>query len=244
MNKSDFLKKIDTLILCGGLGRRLGTITKDLPKPMAMIGDKPFLKVLVERLSSFGLSRFILCVGYKKETIEDFFRLSKDDTEIVFSEEDEANLLGTGGAVKNAESFIRSETFLVMNGDSCVSMDFEKFLDFHRNKGAIATIALTKSDNREDAGSVRLGEEDEVLSFREKDAVGKESYMNAGVYAFDKKIFSCMPSAMSFSVEYDLFPYLIDRGIYGYTINTEVVDIGTPERLEKARLFLTGVNKR
>jgi NDP-sugar pyrophosphorylase family protein len=91
---------------------------------------------------------------------------------------------------------------------------------------------------------VRLGEEDEVLSFREKDAVGKESYMNAGVYAFDKKIFSCMPSAMSFSVEYDLFPYLIDRGIYGYTINTEVVDIGTPERLEKARLFLTGVNKR
>ena len=238
------MKKIDAVILCGGIGRRLGAITKDIPKPMVMIGNRPFLDILIEHISSFGLRRFVLCVGYKKEAIEDHFRAHKSDVTIVFSEEHEGKLLGTGGAIKNAESSIKSNRFLVMNGDSFLSIDLGRFLEFHDKKRAAVSIVLTKAAKRDDTGSVRVSGRGEIIAFSEKDGIGDEVYMNAGVYAFDSSVFSHIPPDTLFSIEYDLFPSMVGKGIYGYVVDSEVVDIGTPERLEKAKVFLTGVHKR
>jgi len=244
MKGSNFLKEIDAVILCGGIGKRLGAITKDIPKPMVMIGNRSFLEILIEYISSFGFRRFVLCAGYKKEVIEDYFRAHKSDVAIVFSKEDEGRLLGTGGAIKNAESFIKSDTFLVMNGDSFLSIDFGKFLDFHNKKKAVVSIALTKSAKRDDIGLVRVGEKGEIIAFSEKDSIGDEAYMNAGVYAFDSRVFRRIPPGRLFSIEYDLFPSMAGKGIYGYIVDSEVLDIGTSERLKKAEAFFTGVHKR
>lgn len=240
MRDNSFLNKIDAVILCGGPGRRLGAITKDTPKPMAMIGNRPFLEILIRHVSSFGFNRFVLCAGYKKEAIEDHFRTHKGDIEIVFSEEDEGNLLGTAGAIKKAERVIKSDTFLVMNGDSFADIDLGRFLEFHGKKKAVVSIALTRSTKRDDTGLVRLDEGGEITAFSEKKGALNAAYMNIGTYFFNNTVFQHIPPDIRFSLEYDLFPSMVDKGIYGYVVDTEVIDIGTPERLEKAKASLAG----
>lgn len=243
--KGSVLKDIDVVILCGGIGKRLGALTKDIPKPMVMIADRPFLDILIEHIASFGFKRFVLCVGYKKEVIEEYFRAHKrNDITIVFSHEDEDKLLGTGGGLKNAEGTIKSPNFLVMNGDSFLAMDFGKLLEFHSRKKALVSIALTKADKRSDTGSVKMGSEDEIIAFSEKGSIAGQAYVNAGVYVFDSKVFQLMPSSNAFSLEYDFFPSLIGKGIYGYVTDGEVLDIGTTERLEMAKTFFSGVHKK
>jgi NDP-sugar pyrophosphorylase family protein len=232
------------VVLCGGVGRRLGALTKDLPKPMVMIKDRPFLDILMEYIRSFGLRSFILCVGYKKDVVRDYFMAHKGDFEIAFSEEDEGRLLGTGGAIKNAEGAIKSDSFLVVNGDSFLLIDLGNFFEFHKKKQAVVSIVLTKTAKRLDAGSVRIGGNDEIVGFSEKKGVDDETYMNTGLYFFNKAVFGHIPSGSHFSLEYDLFPALIGKGIYGYTTDADVVDIGTPERLEKAKGFFSGAYKK
>lgn len=240
MRNYGFLNKIDAVILCGGPGIRLGAITKDIPKPMAMIGNRPFLEILIRQVSSFGFNRFVLCAGYKKEAIEDHFRTHKSDIEIVFSEEGEGNLLGTAGAIKKAEKVIKSDTFLVMNGDSFADIDFGRFLEFHGKKRAAISIVLAKSTQRDDTGLVRLGEGGEITAFSEKNGASNVAYMNIGTYFFNNTVFQRIPPDIRFSLEYDLFPSMVDKGLYGYVVDTEVIDIGTPERLEKAKAFFAG----
>ncbi len=244
MKESPFLNETDVVILCGGPGTRLGAITKDIPKPMAMIGNRPFLDILIQHVSSFGFKRFVLCVGYKKEAIEDHFRTYKSDIKVVFSEERDGNLLGTAGAVKNAEKAVESDTFLVMNGDSFTDIDLGRFLEFHDKKRAVASLALTKAVKRGDTGLVRMGERDEIVTFSEKDEIADAAYMNMGVYFFNSAVFRHIPAEARFSLEYDLFPLMTGKGIYGYVVNAEVIDIGTPERLEKAKAFFAGDHGR
>lgn len=233
------LLSMDAVILCGGQGKRLGAITKDMPKPMVMIGKRPFLEILIEYVSSFGFRRFVLCVGHKKEAVKGYFRNRNSGMAIVYVEELEGKLLGTAGAIKNAEEIIDSETFLVMNGDSFASIDLARFLEFHYRRGGIVSIALTKAAPRGDAGSIRLNEKNEIVEFSEKESIKGRSYMNAGVYLFDKKVFSYIAPGIRFSLEYDLFPSLITKGIYGYATEADVIDIGTTERLEKAKVFFS-----
>ncbi|MBU0605250.1 MAG: nucleotidyltransferase family protein [Candidatus Omnitrophica bacterium] len=244
MRNATVLQKTDAVILCGGRGKRLGAVTKDMPKPMVMIGKKPFLEILIEYVSSFGFRRFVLCVGHKKEAVEDYFRNRKDGVTIVYSEELDGKLLGTGGAIKNAEGLIESEAFLVMNGDSFAPIDLGKFFGLHEQRGKDVSMVLTKASGRNDAGSVRLNETDEVIGFSEKESVDRETYMNAGVYFFNKTVFRNIAPGVHSSLEYDLFPALVNSGIYGYVTDADVIDIGTPERLEKAKTFFMGGLKR
>lgn len=244
MRDAVVLRKMDAVILCGGRGKRLGAVTENIPKPMVMIGNRPFLDILIEYVSSFGFRRFILCVGHKKEAIEGYFQHRNGDAAIVYSEEREDKLLGTAGAVKNAEESIGSKTFLVMNGDSFAPINLARFFEFHELRGGNASIALTKAPGREDAGSVRLSEKDEIIGFDEKESPKREAYMNTGVYFFNKPIFDHITPGVSSSLEYDLFPALINSGIYGYVTGADLLDIGTPERLEKAKAFFAGGLKR
>ena len=78
------IEEIDTVILCGGLGTRLKDLTKDLPKPMVDIHGQPFLDILINYASSFGLKRFILCSGYKAEVISKYYSKKNDGIEYVF----------------------------------------------------------------------------------------------------------------------------------------------------------------
>ena len=231
--------EIDAIILCGGKGTRLQPVVSNRPKALAAFGDTTFLDILIDSLKKQGFKKFVLCVGYMKDQIKDHFKDTKD-INILFSEEDEP--LGTGGALKKAQSLIQSETFIVMNGDSICDINFNNFYPFHKNKNAILSMALVRTKESEDFGSVIMNESKEIISFKEKEATGNLSLINAGIYFMQKEIFSHMPDNSRFSLELDFFPKMVGKRCAGFIIDSELIDIGTPDRYEKA-VHLIGGNK-
>lgn len=228
--------EIDVAVLCGGLGKRLRAKIADRPKPLAEVGGRPFLDILIEYVSGFGFGRFILCAGYRAEMIEEHYR-GRKDLQFVFSREEEA--LGTGGALKHAEALIKSEDFLVLNGDSLCNMDMKSFVEFHCSRNALASIALVAPEKEADYGAVTIDEEGRITSFTEK-APGA-SHINAGVYLFRKEILDLIPPGEKYSLEEELFPAILDRGVYGYVTGAKLMDIGTAERYERAQDFIKGL---
>ncbi len=125
---------MDVIILCGGLGMRLRDVVGDRPKSMAEISGRPFLDILVDYVARYGFTHFILCTGFKGDLIKRYYKNKRGRLIFVVSDEDQP--LGTAGAIKNAESFIESDMFLVLNGDSLCEIDIEDFIKFHIGKGA------------------------------------------------------------------------------------------------------------
>lgn len=225
-------KKIDVVILTGGQGTRLREVISDRPKTMAEINQRPFLDILIEHVSSYGFKRFILCTGHMSDIIKDYYTDKNASREILFSNEDKP--LGTGGAIKKAKSLIKSNPFLVMNGDSFCKTDFNKFYDFHINKKGVLSMVLSKSQNTQDYGTVRLDDSDKIICFEEKIAGEKSSLINAGIYLMQRDIFLYMPKIPCFSLEYDFLPKNFDNRCYGFLSEGRLIDIGTPKRYKMA----------
>jgi NDP-sugar pyrophosphorylase family protein len=239
MNIKNELAKIDVMILCGGLGTRLRPISEDLPKVLMPFAGRPFIDVLIESLLPFGFRRFVLCVGHLKEKVRAHFQ--ERDYEIVFSEEEE--LLGTGGALKNASIMITGKHFLVMNGDSICPVDFSHFYDFHIQNGGIASLVLVEPLPGQDYGVVKVDDHSRIISFKEKKECREKMLINGGIYFMNREILDDMPAAAKFSLEYDLFPKIISKGCYGFIVAGEVIDIGTPERYLQALKKLSFSNQ-
>lgn len=232
------LQNIDVVILCGGLGKRLRPLVNDRPKPMAKIDQRPFLDILIEYLSKYGFKKFILCIGHMGQVVKDHYQKKAMPFKILYSEEKE--LLGTGGALKNAESLIENDTFLLLNGDSFCRLDFSKLIDFHFLKNATLSIVLTKPLQGDDYGKVELNDDKEVISFQEKVKPENKKYINAGIYLMEKKVFSFMSSRKNkFSLEYDFFPDLIGKKFYGYVTTKKFIDIGTPRQYKDAQKIIS-----
>lgn len=226
---------VDVVILCGGKGTRLNEVVNDRPKPMAEINGRSFLDILIGYVSCFGFKRVILSVCYMADYIKDYYRNKRFPCEILFSQENEP--LGTGGAVKQAENSVQSNPFLVLNGDSFCPVDLSQFLDFHLKKNAFVSMVVTESEDVKDFGTICLDDSQKIVRFEEKKGRGK-SFINAGIYLFEKEVFSLIPSNVRYSLEHDLFPTLVDQKFYGYVTQEKLIDIGTPERYELAKRIL------
>ena len=137
------IQRTDVLILCGGKGTRLKEVMADRPKSMAANGDRPFLDILMEYFRHFGYRRFILCTGYMGHMIQSYIHTLYNDMEVVISHENHP--LGTGGAVKNAETLIQSDPFLVVNGDSFCPVNLGDFLNFHMTRNAVMSMVVCES---------------------------------------------------------------------------------------------------
>ncbi|MBZ0167646.1 MAG: nucleotidyltransferase family protein [Candidatus Omnitrophica bacterium] len=225
------LEDLDVVILCGGLGKRLRSIDADTPKVMVSFEERPFLDIVMERLAQQGLQRFVLCTGYKAQWIEEYYRKNERDFVVDFSREEEP--LGTGGAIKNAQPIVESDPFFVLNGDCFCDVDFAGFLSFHEEKGGVASMVAAHLEDSKDYGSLTIGEDGRILTFEEKQDKGAAS-INAGRYCFNQDIFDKMPDKPNFSLEYDVFPTLIKGGLFGFRLEGDFFDIGTPERYQKA----------
>jgi len=230
--------KIDVLILCGGLGKRLRSVVQDRPKPMVMINGKPFLDILINRMSNFGFRRFVLCLGYMGEVIKKYYRDRSDSLTILFSEE--KSPLGTAGGVKNAEDLIQSDPFLVMNGDSFCLLNISEFASFHIERKALASIALARTKSAGNYGVIKLDFSRKVTGFNEKpqSSSNENLLINAGIYLFRKDVLSLIPSDVKYSLEYNLFPRIVNDSFYGYVTEEQLTDIGTPEGYKKALKIL------
>lgn len=227
------LSKIDVVILCGGYGKRLQDVIKDIPKPMAKIKHRPFLDILIDFIASYGFRHFILCTGYKADIIEKYYRQKNSNLSIEFSREEKP--LGTGGAIKNAENYIRSSSFLVANGDSFCKINLKEFVDFHFKRVALISITVTNAEVCDDYGVININNSHRIIEFNEKTKGYKNRLINAGFYLLQRETFSLMPEKNNFSIERDFFPKIIKRNLYAFETQESLIDIGTPERYEKAK---------
>lgn len=230
------LSDIDVVILCGGMGTRLRAAVDDRPKPMARINERPFLDILIDSFCEFGFRRFVLCVGHMSEIIRDHYSRRTASRQFVIS--DEHKPLGTAGAVKNAAEFIRSEPFLVTNGDSICPVDLAAFYDFHSARQALMSMVVLDAQNSGDCGSVSLDASQRIIAFEEKGGERRGSHINAGIYLFQKDVLSFIPENVRFSLEYELFPKLVKQACYAFISDGQLIDIGIPKRYELARKCL------
>ncbi len=227
------ISELDIVILCGGLGTRLRSAEPDKPKVLVDVNGVVFLDLVIEQLAKQGVERIVLCTGYKADIIEKYYR--ENDFGIIIDFSREENPLGTGGALKNAREIISSNPFIVMNGDSICPVRLSSLIEYHDEAQAQATIVTSEVLNAEDFGSISIDEDLNITSFDEKVGGTENLLVNAGVYCFDQKVFEQFPQQEVFSLEKDVFPNLVGKGIYAYLSEDKFLDIGTPERLEKAR---------
>jgi len=227
------------VILAGGLGTRLRPILSGTPKAMAPILGHPFLEHLLRDLSAAGIRTAILCVGYLKEQIRAYFGDGLSAGLAVLYAEERAPL-GTAGALGNARGLIGNKSFLLLNGDTYVPIDYGRFAAYHRGKvisaDAIGTIVVARVSAGSDSGLIRLEEDGKVRSFREKEPQdGSPCLANAGVYLFEPDIFRFIPETVPASLEHDSIPAALDAGraLYGFPAEGDFIDIGTPEGYQK-----------
>jgi len=227
------------VILAGGLGTRLRPILSGTPKAMAPILGHPFLEYLLRDLSAAGIRTAILCVGYLKEQIRAYFGDgSAVGLAVRYAEEDAP--LGTAGALGNARGMIGDARFLLMNGDTYISVDYKRLAAYHREKvvaaDAIGTIVVAQVSDGSATGRIHLEEDGRVRSFREKEHRGTSPCLaNAGVYFFEPDIFRFIPETFPASLERDSIPAALGAGraLYGFPARGEFIDIGTPEGYQK-----------
>jgi NDP-sugar pyrophosphorylase family protein len=219
--------EIKAVLLVGGLGTRLRTVVPSAPKPLALVGNRPFLELLIQQLAGQGVRRLIMCTGYLADQIEEEFGDGRGlGVTVEYSKEPEP--LGTGGAVKFAESFLQGvPDFLVMNGDSFLELDLNELIQLHRMHGSLATMAVVSVENAGRYGTVYVDSRNRVTEFCEKTGSDSPGLINAGVYVFSPAILELIPTG-PVSLEKDVFPTLLDRGVYAVRQKGVFIDIGTP----------------
>jgi D-glycero-alpha-D-manno-heptose 1-phosphate guanylyltransferase len=223
---------MEAIILVGGLGTRLKSVISDLPKPMAPIGNKPFLEYILNFLMQQGVARVILATGYKHEKIEDYFGNSFGKLSLAYSVETEP--LGTGGAIKQAFHQVCGERAIVLNGDTLFDINLRELLKTHVSTRADITLALKPMKEFDRYGSV-VTDHDWVTEFKEKEYVdfGK---VNGGIYAVEKVLFDKLHMPDKFSFENDVLIQNIDKlEIGSITLDEYFIDIGVPEDYLRAQ---------
>ena len=227
-------KPTKAVILVGGEGTRLRPLTHTTVKAMMPVLNKPFLQHVLHHLSNHNIHRVILAMGYKPDSIRNYFdKVSDLDVELIYNTEQHP--LGTAGAIKNAAQYFDSDdTFFVVNGDIFTDLDLSNMLDFHRNRNAKVTIALTPVDDPTQFGVVDIDDQQLITRFIEKPSRQEvtSNLINAGTYILEAEILKHIPKDTHFMFEHDVFPKLLADGepVYGYTANTYWIDMGTPEK--------------
>jgi NDP-sugar pyrophosphorylase family protein len=170
------------------------------------------------------------------EKIESYFGSGNDlGMRICYSREHEP--LGTGGALKLAEPLI-SDPVLVLNGDSYVEWNLNPMLELFRAKDADMVVALQAVADVTRYGGVALDHDGRVTQFIEKGIRVGAGPVNAGVYLLRKQIVRDLPAGTAISLEREVFPRLLDRGVYGLVCTGLFIDIGIPDDFKRAQTLL------
>jgi NDP-mannose synthase len=166
------------VVLAGGLGSRLRPYTTVIPKPLMPLGDRPILEILLRRLAAQGFERVDLCVGYLAHLIQAYFG-DGASFGIPISYHVERDPLGTIGALALVPGVAPSEPILVMNGDILTDMDFGHVVDRHLDRGADATICVTRRTVDVDFGVIDITPDGRLGAYREKPST--EIHVSIGV---------------------------------------------------------------
>jgi mannose-1-phosphate guanylyltransferase len=221
---------MQALILAGGEGTRLRPLTSTVPKPVVPLVDRPFIAFMLDWLRGHGIDDVIMSCGFLAAGVRNVLGDgSAYGVRLRYVEEPQP--LGTGGALKFAESLL-DERFLMLNGDVLTDLDVTAQLALHEQRGAQATLALTPVEDPSAYGLVRTLEDGEVTGFVEKPSPDQidTNNISAGIYVLERSVLELLEPEQPASIERDVFPRLVGEGLYAYVGEGYWLDIGTPER--------------
>lgn len=224
------------MILAAGVGSRLDPLTRAVPKPMVPIVNKPVIEHIVELLRVHGVCEIIVNLYYLGDVIKQHLGDgSRLGVRITYSEEDQ--LWGDAGSIKRVEKQFDS-TFLVVGGDDLSDTDLTRLVKTHREKRALATIALSLVDDPSEYGIVLLNERGRITRFLEKPKgeVIFSNTANTGIYVFEPEVLEMIPRGTHYMLGRGLFPLLLaqKKPIYGHLTSSYWRDVGNLEDYRQA----------
>ncbi|NLC70793.1 MAG: galactokinase, partial [Desulfuromonadaceae bacterium] len=149
----------------------------------------------------------------------------------------EASPLGTAGALRLALPLLKSESALVVNGDSFCDADLRGFWEWHRGREADASMLLVEVPDTRRYGRVSVDNEGRVIRFEEKNEEGAPGWINAGIYLIRRRLLEKLPEKQNVSLERDVFPAFLRKGLFGFQSKARFLDIGTPQSYQSASRF-------
>lgn len=217
------------MILAAGVGSRLDPLTRNVPKPLVPIINRPVMEYLVELLKKHGFDEIMVNLYYLGDQIEQYFGDGSHwDVHIHWSREE--RLWGDAGSLKRVEDFFKDDTFLVIGGDDLTDMDLTRLVKTHRDKGALSTIALSLVDDPSEYGIVLMNEDSRITRFLEKPKgeVIFSNTANTGVYVFQPEIFELIPRGLFYLFGKQVFPLLLEQHLplYGHLTAAYWKDVG------------------
>ena len=228
------------VVLCGGIGSRLGAITRDTPKPLLPVADKPFLERLLFEIHRFGIRRVLFLAAYRAEAIEAFAAEACPRLGIDFEIAVEPDRAGTGGALWHASSHL-DELFLLFNGDSWFDINI---LDLALRLGSddVLAMAVRHVDDTSRYGSVELVG-DRVRRFSEKAGLAEPGLVNGGVYVARRSLTGYLAPRCSLE-QHGLATLAREDRVSGTAYDGFFLDIGLPEELGRAQAAVPAAQRR
>jgi mannose-1-phosphate guanylyltransferase len=218
------------VILVGGQGTRLRPLTSFVPKPVVRLVDRPFIAFMLEWLRGHGIDDVIMSCGFLADGVRSVLGDgSQLGIRLRFVEEPDPR--GTAGALKLAEPML-DERFLMLNGDVLTDIDLTAQIAQHESSGARATLALVPVPDPSAYGVVVLREDRSVGEFLEKPSADniKSNLISAGAYVLEREILELVAPDRNVSIEREVWPRLVENGLYGFPSESYWLDIGTPAR--------------
>ena len=232
---------MQAVIMAGGRGTRLATITKDIPKPMVPIEGKPLLQYQIENLKENGIDKIVLVVGHLGGVIREYFG-DGSSFGVQISYYAEEFPLGTAGALSKIKDQLEESFFLVF-GDLFVNINYSKFFEFHKDHRALVTLFAHPNSHPYDSDIVVTNNDDRVIGWSYKKDTRLDDYnnlVNAGIYVMQKAVVCEIEKTQTqkgtgmVDLEKEIIvPLIKTTSIYAYHSTEYVKDIGTPDRLQK-----------
>lgn len=216
------------IIMAGGEGTRLRPLTCGRPKPMMPVVNRPMMEHIVALLKKHQVHEIGVTLQYLPEAIRGYFgNGSEFDVHMRYYVEEVP--LGTAGSVKNAQAFL-DETFVVISGDALTDLNLTKAMEFHKRKGAIATLVLTPVDIPLEYGVVMTDADGRITQFLEKPGWGEvfSDTVNTGIYILEPEVLNYFEPGQKFDFSKDLFPLLLKekQPLFGVSLEGYWCDIG------------------
>ncbi len=233
---------MQAVILAGGLGTRLGELTRAMPKVMIPFHGRPFLYYVIKLLENQGIKDIVICAGYLGEQVKDFFGDGHEmGVNIKYSEEGE-KLLGTGGALRQAQDMLDSY-FLVLNGDTYLPLDYHEMEEGYLQFGRKALMVVY--NNEVDTGvknNIALDSDKMVVRYDREGVSPELNYVETGAVILRKEVLDFVPEGVPISLEDGIYRYLIEQGeLAAHIIRQRFYDIGTPEQQQAFEGFVKKV---
>jgi mannose-1-phosphate guanylyltransferase/phosphomannomutase len=217
------------VIMAGGEGTRLRPLTSNMPKPMMHLANRPMMEHIVQLLQKHGFDDIVVTVAFMANNIRSYFGDGSEfGVRMVYATEETP--LGTAGSVRNAMDEL-DERFLVISGDVLTDIDLSRIVEFHEQRGAMATIGLTAVENPLEFGIVITNEDGTIERFLEKPGWGQvfSDTVNNGIFVLEPEIFDFIAPDRPVDFSSEVFPALLEqrKPLYGYVCEGYWEDVGT-----------------